>query len=58
MSVEVTRTLLLGSGLSVLVALALSESFALLPGAVAAYAAAWWVLVLEQRMSTRSGDPR
>lgn len=55
---EVTRRLLAGSGLVVLVLLALSESFVLLPGAVVAYAAAWWVIGLEPRTSTGSGGPR
>jgi hypothetical protein len=36
-------------------ALALTESFVLLPAAIAAYAGAWWVLALERR-TPRSGD--
>lgn len=46
---------LFGIGTVVLGALALAESFGLLLAAIAAYAAAWWVLGLER---PRSGDPR
>jgi hypothetical protein len=52
--VDGTRALL-ASGALVVGALALTESFALLPAAVAAYVGAWWVLALERR-TTRSGD--
>ncbi len=45
------------SGALVVGALALTESFVLLPAAVAAYAGAGWVLVLERR-THRSGDQR
>lgn len=55
---EVARLLLGGSGLVVLVALALSESFTLLPGALVAYTAAWAVLALERRAPTGSGESR
>ena len=43
------------SGSLVVGALALTESFVLLPAAVAAYAGAGWVLALEHR-ATGSGD--
>ena len=43
---------LLLTGTVVLVTLALTQSFELLPGAVAAYAAAWWALGLR-----RHGEP-
>ena len=43
------------SGALVVGALALTESFGLLPAALAAYAGAGWVLALE-RHATRSGD--
>ncbi|MBZ5741251.1 hypothetical protein [Nocardioides mangrovi] len=48
---------LLGMAGSTVVAIALTETFAMLPVAAAAYAAAWWVLRLEQH-STRQGTRR
>lgn len=48
---------LLWSGVLVLGAIALMESFVLLPAAVAAYAGVGWVLALE-RHASRTGDRR
>jgi hypothetical protein len=48
---------LVGTGTVVLGTLALTENFAELPAAVAAYAVAWWVLGLD-RSTSRSGDTR
>ena len=46
------------TGLLTVGVLALTESFAALPAAVAAYVAAWWVLGLGQDTPTGPGDPR
>ena len=46
------------TGLLVVGALALTEHFAALPAAVAAYAAAWWVLRLGRDTQNRSGETR
>lgn len=45
---EPPRSALWIVGVLVVGALALTECFSVLPGAVAAYAAAWWVLGLDQ----------
>lgn len=45
---EPLRIALAISGLLIVGGFALTESFAALPGAVAAYAAAWWVLGLDR----------
>jgi len=47
--VEPSRSTLAIPGLVVLGGFALTESFAALPGAAAAYAAAWWVLGLAEK---------
>ena len=46
------------TGLLTVGALALTESFAELPAAVAAYVGAWWVLGLGQDTPTGPGDTR
>jgi hypothetical protein len=46
------------TGLVVVGALALTESFAELPAAVGAYVAAWWVLRLGQDTPTGPGETR
>lgn len=55
---EPSRTVLLGTGAVVVGALALTESFAVLPGAIAAYAAAWWVLGLDPKVRSRARGTR
>jgi hypothetical protein len=51
------RSALLVTAALVIGTLALTESFQVLPAALAAYAAAWWVAGLE-RQAPDSGDPR
>lgn len=46
------------TGLLTIGVLALTEHFAELPAAVAAYAAAWWVLHLGQDTPTDAGETR
>ena len=56
--VEPTGIAIAVTGLLIVGALALTERFAELPAAVAAYAAAWWVLNLGQDTPNGSGETR
>jgi len=53
---ESPRIVLPLTGSLVLGGLALTESFALLPAAIAAYASAWWVLGLGRDAPAGVGD--
>jgi hypothetical protein len=52
------RAALLGTGAVMVGALALTESFRELPVALAAYAAAWWVLGLDGGVRSRARETR
>lgn len=56
--VEPSRIALLSTGALVVGGLALTESFAELPAAVAAYGGAWWALGLRRRAPTGAGETR